>query len=88
MFSDSEGCLLLAATHSSPHTGGQCCVHGVSNCGQGAQLFSQSEAAGAHPSGAHHSQLIRAHTPWPRFMLSPADVAALKKSTDAVEPSS
>lgn len=41
-FSDSEGCLLLVATHSSSHTGGQCCVHGVPHCGQGAQLFSQS----------------------------------------------
>lgn len=70
-FSDSEGCLLIAATHPSPHTGGQCCVHGVSNRSQGAQLFPQSKAASASPCGAHHGQLTRGHTLWPLFMLSP-----------------
>lgn len=81
-FSDSEGCLLLAATHSSPHSGGQRCVHGVSNCSQGAQLFSQSKAASADPSGAHHSQLIRGHTLYiitSVLCAAAADVVALKK---------
>lgn len=54
---DSEGRLLFAATHSHSHTGGQCCIHGVSNCSQGAQFLAQSKAASAHPSGTHHSQL-------------------------------
>lgn len=92
-FSDSEGCLLLVATNSSSHTGGQCCVHSVSHCSQGAQLFSQSKAASSHPSGAHHSQLTRGHTLWPLFMLSPRCSVLLLmlhhwKSTDTVETSS
>lgn len=67
LFSDSERRLLLATTHSSANTSGQRCVHGVSHCSQGAQLFPQCKAASAHPSGAHHSQLMRGHTLWTLF---------------------
>ena len=69
-FLDPEGCLLLTATDSSPYSGGQCCVHGVSDSSQGAQLFSQSEAAGAYSSGTHHSQLTRGHTLWSHSELT------------------
>lgn len=57
--SDSERCLLLAATHTSTNACGQRRVHGVPNCGQGAQLVSSSKTASDHPSGAHHSQLLQ-----------------------------
>lgn len=84
-FLDSEGCLHVAARHSSSHPVGQCCVHRVSNCSQGAQLFSQSEAASAHPSGARHSELIRGCSlaslcVITSVLCAAADVAALKKN--------
>lgn len=56
VFSDPVGRLLPASKHSPAHTGGQRRVHGASDCHEAAQLFSQPEAAGAHPRGAHHSQ--------------------------------
>lgn len=62
LLSDPDGCLLLASTHSSAHSGGQCCVHGDPNCHEGAQLFPQPQAAGAHPNGAHHSQFVQYKT--------------------------
>lgn len=85
LFSDSEGCLLPAATDSSPHSGGQRCVHGVSNCSQGTELLPQFKAASAHPSGAHHSQFTRGHTLFASLhvitsvLCADADAAVLKK---------
>lgn len=90
--SDPEGRVPVAASHSSPHTVCQCCVHGVSNLRQGAQLFPQPEVASAHPHGAHHSQLIEGHTLWPLFRSPLCSVLLLmlqhRKKSRHVEPSS
>lgn len=59
MSTDAGGGVLQATSDPSPHTGGQWCIHGVSHRSQGNQLFHQRQTARAHPSGAHHGQLLR-----------------------------